>query len=217
MTWRAGFAAIAAAMLAAPLPGWACSMVPGYRVPTNLELAMAAEVIVVATVDGERSAGDGRIGKVIARPTLLIKGSSLPAVVEIDNTALDDKLPRRAARSDPRELREPNPDALAGGCVRYVFTRGMKLVLFLKRDSKGVLQPYRSSFSRDSEDVPSDDALWVKAVREYVEISKLSKAGRKAGLKRRAAELRATGDADSVAIANDMAIELTGKRLPPTD
>jgi len=209
--------ALAAMAAANAVPAIACSMAPGYRVPTNLELAAVAEVIVVAAVESERPGKGSWDGAVIARPTTLIKGDALPETVEIMGAMLDDGSRMRARYSDPRELRAPNPDAMMGGCVRYIFARGMKLVLFLKRDERGVLRPYRSSFSRDAEDVPADDALWVKAVREYAMISEAATRERKTKLKQRISELRALGDADSAAIAEDMMVELKGKRLPPYD
>ncbi|HWK37040.1 hypothetical protein [Sphingomonas sp.] len=196
----------------------ACSMMPGYKVPTNLELAVAADTIVVATVEDSRPGDSDWSGSVIARPTLLIKGPALPDSVEIRRAGLDDAMRRKATVSAPRELRAPNPDAMMGGCVRYFFTRGMKLVLFLKRDPTGALEPYRSAFSRDAEDVSSDDALWVKAVREYAAISVVPKEDRKRRLRQRIEELRVrTGDIDAIAIASDMNIELSGKRRPPYD
>lgn len=210
-------AMLAGIALTGAAPAIACSMASGYRVPTNLELAVAADIIVVATVESARPGSGAWDGSVIARPTLLIKGDALPEAVDIQGAVLDDDLGRRATRSDPRELRAPNPDAMMGGCVRYFFTRGMKLVLFLKRDEKGILRPYRSSFSRDAEDVSADDALWVKTVREYAALSNVGRGDRKARLKLRIAELRAKGDADSIAIADDMAVELSGKRRPSFD
>lgn len=215
----------------------ACSLVPGHKVPTNMELATTADVIVVATVEDAREGAHFRDNMVLARPTLLVKGDVLPAMVELPGAILGptDEPPETsdpavlrawrdehggwpARRSDPRELRQPNPDALTGGCVRYVFTKGMKLVVFLKRDETGKLVPYRSPFSRDAEDVPSEDALWVRAVREYAAIGALPKDERKAALRARSEALAAmAGDPDAQAIARDMQIELKGKRLPPFD
>jgi hypothetical protein len=215
----------------------ACSMAPGYKVPTNLELTALADTIVVATVEDERKAGDSWNGVVLVRPTFLIKGATLPGMIELSRAYLgpDEQLPATndvsvlrawrdshggwpARKSDPRELRRVNPDALTGGCVRYIFSKGMKLVLFPRRDTDGTLKPYRSSFSRDAEDVPSDDALWVKAVREYVVIADHPAKERKAALKARIAELsQQPNDPDAMAIAKDMKVELAGKRLPPFD
>lgn len=203
--------------LACASPTAACSMRPGYKVPSNLDLAVAGETIVIATVEGERGGDDSRLGTVITRPTVLLKGKILPDRIELDRAGLgNDRW--KAQRSDPRELREPNPDALSGGCVRYTFDKGMQLVLFLKRGEDGKLAPYRSAFSRDAEDVTGPDALWVRAVREYSAISMLPKPRRKARLKARIAELRAMpGDPGAAAIADDLQIELSGKQLGSYD
>jgi hypothetical protein len=155
---RSGRVIKGAALFALPFlfvtSAYACSMAPGYKVPTNLELAAAADTIVVATIEGERKA-----------------------------------------------------ESVWDGTI-----------LFLKREPDGSLSPYRSSFSRDAEDVPSDDALWVKTVREYARISQQPAGARKAALKNRIGELSAmTDDPDAAAIAQDMEIELKGKRLPPFD
>ena len=195
----------------------ACSMAGGYKVPTNLELAAKAQTIVIAEVDRANAGSDTWTGVVVALPKFLLKGSRLPPSVEIKGATLDEAFGRPATISAPRELRHPNPDALIGGCVRYFFSKGMKLVLFLVPDETGVLRPYRSSFSRDSEDVTGDGALWVKTVREYAAISVAPKKEWKNLLRQRIVALRLAGDADSIAIAADMAVEVRGKRLPPFD
>ena len=208
---------LAVSGLASAAPAAACSMIRGYEVPTNLDLAVAGDTIVLATVEGERKGEDSWSGVVFARPTLLLKGDALPARVELEGVGLETRK-YKARRSDPRELRRPNPDALIGGCVRYIFAKGMQLVLFLKRGEDGKLVPYRSAFSRDAEDVAGPNALWVRAVREYAAISALPEAERKARLAARIAELRAAkDDSDASAIADDLQIELSGARLPPYD
>jgi hypothetical protein len=191
-------------------------MAPGYKVPTNLELAAKADVIVLAIVDGEQVAAEPWDRVVLATPTLLLKGTMLPRRVEVRGAGLSDS-PSEVVNSDPDELRRPNPGALIGGCVRYTFRRGMQLVLFLTRQEDGLLVPFRSSFSRDAEDVSGADALWVKAVREYAAISAFPRAQWAERLRDRGAELRAIGDASSLAIGRDMDVERSGRRLPPVD
>ncbi len=178
--------------------------------PTNLELAAVADTIVIAQVDGERKGKDIFDTSVLATPVTLLKGSTLPPRIELSSSYLSDG--EMMFRSDPRELRRPNPGALIGGCVRYIFPSDARLLLFLKRDDTGKLVPYRASFSRDAEDVGGTDALWVKAVREYVAIARLPVAERPGAMRRRIAGLRMAGGADADAIAADMAIELSGKR-----
>lgn len=200
---------------AAP-PAAACSMMAGYKVPTNLELAIKGETILIGEVTGERPGADEWSHAVLVRPLTLLKGDRLPDQVEMAGSSV---APADVAvtPSDPRELRAPNPDAMSGYCVRYHFAKGTKLLLFLARDERGQLVPFRSAFSRDSEDVSGEDALWVKAIREYAAISLLPSAERRPMIRSRIAALQAAGDADSLAIAKDLAVELSGKRRPAYD
>lgn len=204
---------------ASPTIAHACSMAPGYEVPTNLELAAQADTIVLATITGERPGKEPWEGAVLTEPTLLLKGSVLPKSVELSGAylATGADMDRLVAPSPPRELREPNPGAMIGGCVRYVFAPRTQLVLFLKRDEGGRLTPFRSSFSRDAEDVSGPNALWVKAVREYAAVSAAPPREWRSRLRDRIAALRAAGDDDGLAIAADMEVELAGKRLPAFD
>lgn len=205
--------------LVAAGPAAACSMMAGYKVPTNLELAAQADTIVIASVETVRAGEDKWRGTIVAKPSTLLKGAVLPETVELAGAAIvDSETAGMVVASAARELRAPNPGALIGGCVRYVFAKGMKLVLFLERDKAGQLVPYRSSFSRDAEDVADENALWVKAVREYAAISLAPRRQWKALLRERIVSLRAlTANPDAHAIADDMAVELSGKRRPSYD
>ncbi len=120
-------------------------------------------------------------------------------------------------RSDPQELHRPNPDALRGGCNRYVFEPGMQLVLFLVRDEKVELRPTLPPFARAAEDVPSAEALWVKAVRLYAEAAALPAKRRRTFLLARRDALLAAGDADSLLLAHDINRQLKKKRPAPYD
>jgi hypothetical protein len=208
---RAFCLALAATLLTAA-PAFACSVRSSYRIPTSLELAERADTIFVGTVIGERKDADGSRGVVLVRPTLLLKGSALPQQVELGGWLAQPG--EMMARSDPRELRRANPDAQRGGCTRYVFARDMKLLLFFERHAgKLVFAGY--PFARVSEDVPSDDSLWVKAVRTYVPIAALPESERKAALIARRDALRArTEDVDAAAIADDIDRELAAERAP---
>jgi hypothetical protein len=215
-----GIAVLLVAGLFGAGPATACSMAPGYKVPTNLELVAAGETIVIAVIESDQKSADAQLGSLIARPMTLLKGSVLPEAVVIEDAILaeDARTAHMVVASEPRELRAANPGALIGACVRYIFTKGMKVVLFLKRDQAGGLVPYRSAFSRDAEDVADENALWVKAIREYVPISLAPPAARKALLCARMTALRAeASDPDAQAIADDMAVEIRRKRLPPFD
>jgi len=214
MTARHALRAFAVAASLAASPAAACSVVSTYRVPTNLELVERADTILLGTV--EREEGSERsIGEVIVRPTLLLKGPALPSEVRLHGYIPDKAVP--ATRSDPNELLRVNPDALSGACNRYVFARGMQLVLFLERDGKGELRPSLPPFARAAEDVPGPDALWVRAVRLYVEIAALPAERRRAALIARRDALRASGGPDGALIAADIDRHLGKKRLPPVD
>jgi hypothetical protein len=214
MTIRLAFRAFAAAVALTAAPAAACSVISSYRVPTNLELAERADTILLGTV--EREEGSERsIGEVIVRPTLLLKGPVLPPVVRLRGYIPDKAVP--ATRSDPAELFRVNPDALSGGCNRYVFALGMQLVLFLERDDTGRLRPSLPPFARAAEDVPGPDALWVRAVRLYVGIAALPPKRRRAALIARREALRAAGDRNGALLAADIDRQLGTKRLAPFD
>jgi hypothetical protein len=115
----------------------ACSVVSTYKVPTTLELAEKADTIVLGTVESEVKDQGDFIGSVQVRPTLLLKGSGLPERVALRGGISDGRA--HVTRSDPNELWAPNPDALSGGCTRYMFEKGMQLVLFLERGEDGQL------------------------------------------------------------------------------
>jgi hypothetical protein len=206
-----------AAGIALPLAAAnACSVVSTYKVPTALELAEKADTIILGTVESETKDRDDFIGSVQVRPTLLLKGANLPERVALRGTLFDGR--GHVTRSDPDELWAPNPDALSGGCTRYVFEKGMQLVLFLERGENGQLRFASYPFARVAEDVPSADARWVKAVRLYVEIATLPKDARRAALIARRNALRTqAGDSDGLAIADDIDRHLKGKRIAPYD
>ena len=197
-------------------PAAACSVVPGYRVPTNLELADRADTILIGTVEGFSQGTNPWERQARIRPTLLLKGAALPAQISIEGYPAEAL--RRPTRSNPRELHEPNPDALIGGCTRYLFEPGMKLVLFFERGKDGQLRFASYPFARVSEDVPSDEAPWIKAVRIYVEVAALPRSQRKAAMRARRDALRAaTGDPDAALVADDIDRELGSKRTRPYD
>jgi hypothetical protein len=208
--------AACAALLVPFAPADACSPVPGYRVPTTLDLVVGADAIVLASVTGARRTQED--SSVLLVPTLALKGT-LPRTVALPGSHLEDDPRLRspdgravvAPRSDPRELRTPNPDALSGGCVRRLFARGMQVALFLQRDRTGRLIPVRSTFARDAEDVSGPGALWVRAVREYVAIAATPRSQWPQRLRVRAAALRRAGGADALAIAADLEREARGR------
>lgn len=157
----------------------ACSVPGSYRVPTTLQLVEQADAIVLAKVtDGGPMAYEpaARLGVRNARlvPFAAIKGDYAGRRIVFDDAALE--MPDvRATPSDPRNLVDANPDAFKGSCNRDVFKPNMIVVAFLKKDGKD-LAPFAPAFSRALEDVPNEDALWVKAVRMYAVVAKKPKA-----------------------------------------
>lgn len=202
----------AAALLAAPLPALACSVAPGYRVPTNMELVESADLILLGTVAEGAFEPDSTPEQMIAvEPVEALKGATpsgplaLPATIATGTGIL---------LSNPYELNEAHPQSFAGACVRYVFPRGSRVLFFLARQD-GVWHAAGGPFSRWAEDVLTDDAPWLQAVRFYIEVAGLPAADRAAALAARRDELGALDD-DPVAqlIAADIGRQLAGPNAP---
>lgn len=198
--------------LAAPLPAIACSVAPGYRVPTNMELVERADLILLGTVTAGDFESDSTDRQMIAvEPVAALKGAmptapvALPAMIATSEAIL---------LSNPYELEEAHPQSFAGACVRYAFPRGSRILFFLDRQDGG-WQPAGGPFSRWAEDVLTDDAPWLQAVRFYLDVAKLPEDERTAALTARRDELRALGD-DPVAqlIAADIDRQLAGPNAP---
>lgn len=203
---------LAAALTLSATPAVACSVVPGYRVPTTLALVEEADAIVLARVDDGVSAAPSADDRSLTlSPIRLLKGSALPARIEMSGWLETDKI--KATRSDPAELAEANPDAFAGACNRYIFARGMTLLLFLS-EKDGKVQQISYPFARTAEDVASADARWVALVREYVGIAALPQNAREARFIARRDALRLRPDADSHAVAAEIDRALSASRKP---
>jgi hypothetical protein len=170
---------IASALFAAPAA--ACSVGMGYRVPNTLELVKRADAIVVAeVVGGEAAEGEGD-PQVVFRPTHRIKGKALPGDLRLSGILASETEP--AALSAHDELAEPNPDALTGGCRRYVFERGRQIVLFLE-EKGGVLEIATYPSARSLEDVRDQYAPWVVAIELYLRIASLPEKKQCAALRK---------------------------------
>lgn len=200
------------ALLAAPLPAAACSVAPGYRVPTNVELVERADLILLGTVtDGDFEPDSTPQQMIAVEPVAALKGAmpsgpiALPAMIATD---------AEMQLSNPYELHEAHPQSFAGACIRYVFPRGSRVLFFLDRQD-GAWREAGGPFNRWAEDVLSDDAPWLQAVRFYIEVAKLPPDDRVAALTARRDELAALGD-DPVAqlIAADIARQLAGPNAP---
>lgn len=213
----------ALALLAAPLPAIACSPVAGYRVPTNMELAAQADMILLATVTGGTPmdmASDPDAMRIDIRPDAVLKGDPAAAPTTLPVALATSEL---AVISNPYDLENANPLAYSGGCIRYMVPKGSRLLFFLgRRDGQWV--PAGGPFSRWAEDVLTDDAPWLAATRLYLEVQALPEPDRKVALAAKRDELRARAD-DPVAqlLADDIDRQLTGPNkplredLPPAD
>lgn len=206
---------LALALFAAPA-AYACSVAPGYRVPTTLELVEQSDAIIVAQPFDQWTAADGEPQIRFASLAVLKRASGgndgrdrifvdIPGVLEPETSV--------ARSSDPRELVRAHPEAYEGGCVRMTFHPKNWVLLFLRRDGDG----YRAisyPFARTAEDTALPDSRWLKAVREYIAIAALPPAARRARMEVRRKLLRVRRDRDSRAIAADLDRELAGPRKP---
>lgn len=119
-----------AALVAAPLPAIACSVVPGYRVPTNVELVESADLILLATVaDGDAAPDAIPEQRIAVQPVAAIKGDlpSGPFAMSGWIASRDEAL-----LSNPYDLKDAHPQCLAGACYRLGFPRGARVLFFLK-------------------------------------------------------------------------------------
>lgn len=210
---RTPMALAALALLIAPLPAAACSVVPGYRVPTNMELVESADLILLATVsEGDFAPDSTPEQQMLVQPVAALKGEmpaeplAMPGMIATGAEAL---------LSNPYELKDAHPQSLAGACARYMFPRGSRVLFFLSWQD----DHWRAAggpFSRWAEDVLTDEAPWLQVVRLYAEAAGLPAADRTAYLTARRAEYVAEGD-DPVAqlIAADIDRQLAGPNAPP--
>jgi hypothetical protein len=184
---------------AAALPAQACSVVAGYRAPTNLELAAGADAIVLGQVAGGTS-GLGPESTVTVRPLAALKGLLPGQEFPLGGMSLAPEI----APSDPLELEAPHPDALAGACIRRNFAPGATVLFFLDR-SDGQWVPAGGPFSRWAEDVAGLDSPWVQLTAFYVRVAALEPDQRNALLEaeRDAFQARAD-DPAAVALAADL-------------
>lgn len=203
---------VAILLLAVPLPAIACSVVPGYRVPTNVELVADADLILLGTVtDGDRAPDAIPEQRITVEPLAAIMGElptgplAMPGWIATGAEAM---------LSNPYELKDAHPQSLAGACNRMGFPRGSRVLFFLKWQG----DHWRAAggpFSRWAEDVLTDEAPWLQVVRLYAEAAALPASDRTAYLTARRDEHAAEHD-NPVAqlIAADIARQLAGPNAP---
>jgi hypothetical protein len=155
-------------------PAWACEPVKGYRIPTNVELVQAADLIVLARVVSGPAPG-ARIGlpwsdppQIVLEPVEVLKGQRPAKALRLFGiTAEQDGT---LVKPFPTSLAEPHPSSGDGGCVREKFAIGAMVVAMFRQTDKGLKQ-LNYPFARQEEDVAGPNSTWVRAVRYYVETS----------------------------------------------
>lgn len=222
-------ALIAAPVLAgAPAAALACSVVEGYRVPTNLELAAEANAIVLGQVVGATEAAtapDEALSAAIeVRPLAALKGLLPGGALVIPGMALaPGPSSASGAAGAPLDFAQPHPDALAGACIRRTFPAGATVLFFLKRENGG-WAPAGGPFSRWAEDVSGPEAApaspWVQLATLYAHAAQLPASERAALLADQLGALQARIDADAVdedatlAMATDLERTMAAPEFP---
>ena len=201
----------------------ACSVTDEYQVPTNLELAAEADLILLAKVESGPTEISGRPDMAMTvTPVATLKGQLPSGPLVLPGMIAE---PRFAVLSSPLQLEEAHPLAYIGGCTRYMFVKGATVLFFLSpaeklykgevpAEMKGRLVPAGGPFSRWAEDVLSDTSPWVRATRIYVAASALPQDQQKTMLVAERDKLRAAGDQDSKVIADDIDRQLAGPNKP---
>lgn len=187
----------------------ACTLSPGYSVPTTMELVTSADAIVLARVRDFQVSPDDQsyIAEAVLDVENVIAGAGAPNQVRVQGGMPDEG--ERARHSDPDELADVNPDAFFGSCNRYIFDRGMLLLLFLDRGEDGGYSVINHPFARTLEDVPDANALWVRAVRFYASVAPLGRHQRRRAMERERDRLQATGDRLDAILARDIDRQLS--------
>lgn len=209
----AHIAAATALLCTLPLaaPASACSVVPEYRVPTNLQLAMDAELILLGRVVGEVTNDEDVFDRSITvQPLEAIKGTMPDAPLSLEGMALTEgELERYTAYSNPYQLEAAHPTSYIGGCIRYLFPRGTTALFFLKRQD-GNWVAAGGPFSRWAEDVLAEDAPWLALTRLYTRAAPAPEGERTALLEAERTRRAAMDDTISQLMAQDIARQLAG-------
>ncbi len=208
-------------IIALPLvsvPVFACSLSPDYKGPeTNFELVQQADVIFIGRL--VRSVGgDAEEPMIIVKPQKLLKGAALPEAARITGYLSDriisdggKRFKASASPSDPFDIWRPHSEVWSGGCSRYSFNQNAQVVLFFKNIG-GKLEWFDPAFARGAEDVLDDEALWVRAVKLYANISQLPGNQQRPALVKEMMILRsvANGDSMEALLADDIERQLSG-------
>jgi hypothetical protein len=228
---------LALTIAAAPTAALACTPAPGYRVPTNLELAGEADAIVLGQVVGGAEPGPGAaaeaeadvetgaeaeagavrasVPRILVHPLTAYKGLIPGQDFPLDGMSLATSAQAPyAGPSDPLELEKAHPSAYDGACIRRVFAPGATVLFFLDR-REGAWVPAGGPFSRWAEDVSGEDAPWVQLARFYARLAPLPEENRKALMEaERDALLARTDDQVAQAMGGDIDRQLAGPNAP---
>ena len=211
---RACLAAATLVLALAPGVAAACSVGPGYRVPSNLELAAQAETIVIARVVGatQDEDGDAYANTVVIRPLAAIKGELPQGDIALPGMGLaQGRVATLGTLSNPYEFRTAHPVSYMGACIRTVFPLGTTILAFLRTGHEGMWAPAGDAFSRWAEDVPDANAPWVQLVRLYTIAAGLPEADRAPFLEdEREALMARSGEPLAQLMADDIARQLAG-------
>jgi len=194
-------------------PAVACSVTADYRVPTNLELAANAELVLLGRVVGEVEGAEPWGRKLLIEPVQAIKGEMPEGTVSLARAGLvPEDRPDFGVLSNPYELNQAHPLSYIGACLRYIFPAGTTALFFLERapDGEG-WRPSGGPFSRWAEDVLVEDAPWLRLTRFYAEVAAAPEGERAVLLEAERARLAALAD-DPVAqlMAADIARQIEG-------
>ena len=138
----------------------ACSPDRDYVPPTNFELVQIADAIIIARLSMLES---GETGFELVE---VLKGPDEPASFYEINPRLSRDFP-----SHPYSLQSENASNGGGSCGRGAYAEGRYHLLFYsKNPATGVYFQSVTIYGRDSEDLESLDAFWLKVVRKYLDI-----------------------------------------------
>lgn len=208
--------ALALTLAAAPAAALACSPAPGYSVPTNLELARTADLVLLGEVVGGTAGAalEPQAAKIEVRPLLALKGLMPTGNLVMPGMYLAGPGDEAGGASDPLAFGDAHPSAYSGACIRRVFPSGARVLFFLERVD-GEWAPAGGPFSRWAEDVESETAPWVQLASFYIEAARLPDAERDALLEEQREALAVHQDKpEALAMAADIERALAGPAAP---
>jgi len=139
---------------------YACSLSRDYVPPTNFELVQLAEAIVIARLE---TLENGETGFELVE---VLKGPKRPDTLYRIAPRLSTEYP-----SHPYSLQTENASDGGGSCRRGAYAEGkLHLLFYSKNPNAGAFFQSVAIFGRDSEDIESMDAFWLRVVRKYLDI-----------------------------------------------